>query len=155
MNQRRVLVICLAVVAIAGVIVAGWRLVERQRSLEFSLLFENAQGLEAGREVVYHGVKIGEVAGVQLERDGQVAVRVSVFPAHRNAVYREAMFVIERRSSSDGMQLTVKDGNGGHTSIEKGTVLQGTNGIVDEMKKRALSAFESVLSPKTPEKKSP
>jgi soluble cytochrome b562 len=97
--------------------------------LSFAVDFKDAKGLEAGDAVVYRGVKIGVVRSVDVAAGGPVRVGVLIDRKHREAVYREARFIVEKAQEhgarADGRQLTVKDRRGVRTPIEEGGVIEG------------------------------
>lgn len=147
-RQRGVFVVVLAALAIGAVGIFGWGMFMRHRSLAFTVVFDNAKGLRPGQFVIYNGVRIGEVVSVDLGTDNKVHVAVTIDPNHEQTVYREAIFKIEspRIINVNGeMQLTMSDGNGGHSPIQRGDVLVGTNGFLDELMKRGRNAFDSMV----------
>ncbi len=103
--------------------------------LQFTVTFEDAEGLQPGQFVVYNGIRVGEVDEVDLDPSGKVVVRVRVYGKYRETLYREADFVIEKPGGlidvSGERQLTVKDRSRERTPIEPGDVLEGSDGWID------------------------
>jgi len=103
--------------------------------LEFTVTFEDAQGLQPGQFVVYNGIRVGEVREVDLDASGRVVVLVRAYDKYRDALYREAEFVIEKPGGmidvSGERQITVNDRSRPRTPIENGDVIEGTDGWVD------------------------
>jgi ABC-type transporter Mla subunit MlaD len=106
------------------------------QGVDFAIDFEEARGLEAGDAMVYRGLRIGEVRSVGLLPERGVRVQVTVLDEHRDAVYREARFVIEEselRSQREGArQVTMKDRGETRTPIEPADTLEGSEGAVDD-----------------------
>jgi ABC-type transporter Mla subunit MlaD len=119
--------------------------------LPFALTFEDARGLTVGDPVVCRGVEIGQVRSVELERNAGVRVGILIRREHRDAVYQEARFVIERSRDHaqrpGGRQLTVKDRRGRHTPIDRGSTLEGDEpGLGDvwqSLRAKGADALES------------
>ena len=125
---RPVLLLFLLVLALAG---CGWF------GLDFVVTFRDARGLQPGQALVYKGVRIGEVRSVDIEPSGAVRVGVRVSRQYRDGVCREAAFVIESPrgwlDTSGVRQITVSDRGGSRTPIRSGDVLQGSDGLLDEL----------------------
>jgi sporulation protein YlmC with PRC-barrel domain len=94
-------------------------------SLDFHLVFADAELLEQGCPVVYKGVKIGTVRDVDFDEKGDVEVTVRIKGKYSKVVYREASFIIEPyERGSEGksyIQLRIKDAEADkRTRITKG-----------------------------------
>lgn len=107
---------CIGILFLAAGTVGG------AQGLDFDLLFRDAKGLEPGYNVMYRGLRVGQVREVSLDPSGQILVQVSVLEEHRGSVYREADFVIER----SGAQITMRDRAGSRTPVRAGDVLTGS-----------------------------
>lgn len=103
--------------------------------LEFTVTFEDARGLQPGQFVVYNGIRVGEVREVDLDASGRVVVLVRAYDKYRQALYREAEFVIEKPGGvidvSGERQITVNDRSRPRTPIESGDIIEGTDSWVD------------------------
>ena len=131
--------LCLILIALGGC--------SSPEDLRFTVTFQDARGLETGDDVVYKGVRIGEVTSVSVDDKGLVQVGVRVEKAHKPAVYREAHFEIESTGGTGmltgSMQLTMKDRPeaGGRTSVASGEVVRGSEGSIDRAVERLKEAW--------------
>jgi hypothetical protein len=107
--------------------------------LDFTVVFEDAKGLEPGDAVAYKGMRIGLVRAVELTLEREVRVSVRIDREFRETVYREARFVIERvrvrtRDPSEGeRQVTMKDRGESRTPVLGGDVIQGSAGSLRDL----------------------
>ena len=101
-------------------------------ALDFTIVFEDAKGLEPGDAVAYKGMRIGLVRAVELTPGRDVRVRVRIDRDFRETVYREARFVIERarvwHPREGARQVTMKDRGESRTPVQGGDVTQGSAG---------------------------
>ncbi len=90
----------LAAAALAAVIAVGMFLAHESASLYFTLVFDDAKGLQAGDRVQLNGVDIGVVKVVQLHTDPspRVDVRVKIEPEHAEKVRADATAIISSTS---------------------------------------------------------
>ncbi len=113
--------------------------------LTFTLQFEDARGLQEGHPVVFRGVEIGEVTGVELG-DEAVLVEVVIFEEHREAVYREASYVIESPGGLGGFsgkrQITVRDRGSERTAIRQGDSVEGDDSPLQVAMDRLREGWE-------------
>ncbi|MBN2371283.1 MAG: MCE family protein [Vicinamibacteria bacterium] len=117
--------------------------------LTFTIVFKDARGLVSGDPVVYRGVKIGAVRSVDVANDGPARVSVLIQNMHREAVYREARFVIEeageRGVRENGRQITIKDRRGERTRVEDGDVIEGSEAGLSEILRSLEDAGKNAL----------
>lgn len=120
---------------------------EQEKALRFTITFEDAKYLQSGQNVVYKGIRIGEVTDVSLDPGGSVKVDVKIDSEYRATVYREAKFLIEEPSATDSSgekQITVKDSAGERTPIRDGEVIEGTEGLLHSLSKDAKDAARTL-----------
>ena len=87
-RKRSTLLMALGSVALLAVVLAGIFIVDRQVSgLRYTLLFEDARGLQAGAPVQLQGVTVGKVESVEHGADGLVEVAVRIEPRHAPLVH--------------------------------------------------------------------
>jgi hypothetical protein len=134
--------VLLPVLALAG---CGWF------GLDFVVTFRDAKGLQPGQAVVYKGIRVGEVRSIDIESSGTVRVGVRVSRQYRESVCREAVFLIENPrgwlDTSGERQITVTDRGGSRTPIGEGDVIEGSDGLLDQLLGQAKAvgavAFEA------------
>jgi uncharacterized protein YukE len=115
------------------------------RPIEFTVTFDDAQGLEPGDEVVYRGVVIGTVREVTV-RDARVHALVRVDPEHLAAVYKEADFAIESAGTTGALtgsrELVMTDSTGERTPVAEGDVIHGRGGRIERALGRLQQAWQ-------------
>ncbi len=113
---------------------------EGPTELHFTLTFKDAQQLRPGQFFLYKGVRIGQATSVTLDGSGVVKVSMTVDETHREQVYREATFTIEKLSllnPSGEHQIVMTDGGDTHTPIEEGAVIAGSEGWLSDAAEKA------------------
>lgn len=136
--ERRIGLFVIGFVVIIGALVAGIILANNARSLNYTLVFENADNLQPGDKVQLNGVDIGTVKSVELGDAAQkIAVEVKVDPKHAEQV----------RSDSTGMISSVSFPNvSGQKVVEivnpqneepvgpmqDGAIVEGLDGEIDK-----------------------
>lgn len=107
-----------------------------KQPLEFDVVFNKADGLEAGQPVTYNDVTIGTVKKVKLIENGQVAVTVSIDTEHTARIFKETQFEIVRAGGfldfSGSQAIEVTDGGGTErTPLTAGDRIRGIDGWLD------------------------
>lgn len=117
METRRILVL-LGLVATLGTLAACG-----PSELDFTVEFAEAEGLEPGDPVVYRGLEVGRVRAVSLA-DGGVRADLELDGEHREAIYREADFTLER-TVTGGRKIVIYDTAGPRTRMAEGDLVRG------------------------------
>ena len=127
----RLIVALVALLAALGACACG------NKDLPFIVTFKDAHNLKVGQKLLYNGVTIGEVTGVDLDESGTVKVAVKVPKEHKKRVYKEAKFKVESAGGLVNMSgekvLAVKDRDGPRTPIQPGDIIKGTDSILDDI----------------------
>lgn len=133
-----------ALLALSLLAVAGCR---TEQPLRFAVTFEHAQGIEAGDEVHYQGLEIGEVKEVDVDSAGAVRVTVEVEPKYRGAVARDSVVEVERAGVLGGRELVIRDGEdaGERIPLADGEVLVGREGELDDAVARLRSVGATAM----------
>ncbi len=117
--------------------------------LNFTLTYKDASNLGVGQFVVYRGIQIGEVTGVDLHNDNLVYVGVKIYPTYKKDVYKEAEFEIEKPGGildlSGERQITMTDEGSTRTPIRDGDIVQGYNGFWDNLASKASSIGKAAV----------
>jgi ABC-type transporter Mla subunit MlaD len=104
-------------------------------SLRFKVAFEANPKLDKGDPVVFKGIEIGKVSGVDLDREGRVVASVVIEPEYREVVTLEADYRVGRVGGLDGLrgerELAVID-RGGATPVADGAVVVGSEGELSD-----------------------
>ncbi|MGH9379393.1 MAG: MlaD family protein [Thermoanaerobaculia bacterium] len=100
--------------------------------LTFTVTFNEVDGLEPGDAVVYKGLDIGKVREITLTRSGPIEVELGIYREHRQLLYREARFLLER-TVTGGHRIAVYDTEGPRTPIEGGEVVAGRRAPLGEL----------------------
>ncbi len=121
-----------------------------RKRLEFTLVFKDANGLRTGQFVTYKGVRVGEVTSVAFDPEGKVRVGVRIEPDHAKMVYREAKFSIEKTSGAVDVtgerRVQVTDRGDARSPVQRGDVLQGSDGFVSEFAESVGKASRTISS---------
>ena len=103
-------------------------------ALRFTVLFEDAAGLEAGMPVEYRGLEIGKVTAVGLDDQGLVEVAVVVENEYRSAITHSSTIRSETRGIRRRPHLIVTEGEpqGERRAVQDGDVLKGSPRMLDD-----------------------
>lgn len=142
-RSRRWLLAALAVVVVAT---AGTGC---RRERNFTITFEDANGLRPGQFLSYKGMRAGEVTAVALGADRRIHVEAKLYPEFRDQVSRTAVFRIENPRGwldlSGERQVTVTDSVGTPEPIRSGDVLRGSGGVLGDVLAGAKSAVSAAI----------
>ena len=110
---------------------------------ELTVLYPSASGLEEGAEVRMSDFQIGTVSSIDLEPDGQVAVRVKVLPKYGSHVTEGSELRIKRRSVADATRyIEVKPGTG--EPLADGARIEGMLTLEDRLRSLGKGWVDSV-----------
>ena len=150
-NRRGVLVGIFLVLGLAlflfGVFFLGGQQKTFSKSIKVSAIFDDVQGLKAGNNVWFSGVKIGTISKVSFVGTAQVDVYMNIDAATQQYIHRNAT----ARISSDGLignKIIVLDGGSPQAPIvQSGDVLQAAKLIsTDDMMKTLQQNNQNLLS---------
>lgn len=107
-----------------------------QGSLDLNVIFDDAEGIQQGHKVMYHGVEIGVVRQVELLPNGKVRVGVSIDSDHRERIKAGARFDIKKPtqvtiSSERIVDVEVPDAN--RPPLPDGATVEGHGGAFDQV----------------------
>jgi len=103
----------------------GWGVLQ-ERGYEFTVIFDNAEGLTPGTPVRMAGVQVGAVRGLHLTPDHRAAVRVRVRP--EVAIPSDSRFVVASSTLLGNRYLAVLPGTDPHP-IQPGDQVRGMRGF--------------------------
>jgi hypothetical protein len=145
MKSTRLVIAIISLVVVIGGGAAFMMYRNHYGPLAFTLTFKDAKQLRPGQFVIYKGVRVGEVKNVQLNNAGMIEVAVVLDSDHRMQVCAESTFRIEKPSLLDlsgEHQVTVSDNEATCTPIVRGSVLQGSEGMFDDLVKRGKALVQ-------------
>jgi len=150
-NKRAILVglflVLGLVIFIFGVLFLGGQQKTFSKSIHISAVFDDVQGLKAGNNVWFSGVKVGTISSVRFIGPAQVDVRMRVDETSQQFIHRNA----SARISSDGLignKIIVIDGGSPQVPIvQDGDILQAAKLVsTDDMLKTLQQNNQNLLS---------
>jgi|GEM_PF-4741094 len=145
-NRLLVVVVVLVIAIGAG---TGFLMYRRHSGpVPFTITFKDAKQLRPGQFVVYKGVRVGDVRSVELNSAGTIDVAVVIDAEHRAQICQQATFRIEKPTIFDlsgEHQVTVSDNGGTCTPVVRSSIVQGSEGILDDMVTRGKQMIQSAL----------
>jgi len=134
-------------VFIVGIFTLGGQQKTFSKSLHISSTFDDVEGLKAGNNVWFSGVKIGTISSIRFSGPAQVDVKMRIDAATQQYIHRNA----SARISSDGLignKIIVIDGGSPQAPIvQDGDVLQAAKLITtDDLLKTLQQNNQNLLS---------
>lgn len=128
-------------VAVAGVLIVlfvlGIVLAHRARSLQYTVIFEDAQNLQAGDKVMLSGVQIGVVKYLQLHtHPSRVDVRLQIDPKHAEKVRADSTAIIRdiafpNVSGQKIVEVINTEGDPSAPPMQDDMIIYGTDGLLE------------------------
>jgi len=143
------LVVVVGALLLAGLAAfLGWGVL-RERGYEFTVIFDNAEGLTPGTPVGMAGVQVGVIRDLHLTPDHRAAVRVRVRPDV--AIPSDSRFVVASGTLLGNRYLAVFPGSGPHpiqpgdqVHGERGFSLEDVYGRIDALSRDLQGAIQEV-----------
>ena len=132
---------------IVGIFTLGGQQKTFSKSIHISSTFDDVEGLKAGNNVWFSGVKIGTISSIKFTGPAQVDVKMRIDAATQQYIHRNAV----ARISSDGLignKIIVIDGGSPQAPVvEDGDLLQSAKlTSTDDMMKTLQQNNQNLLS---------
>ncbi len=112
--------------------------------VRFTVLLEQADGLQAGAPVIHRETEIGRVVQVD-GPPGKISVQVEIPPENQPRLYREAIFKVAADSTGN-VRLLVEDREGRRTQLEDGDEIDMRPGWFEKLSDQLQKAGDSARS---------
>lgn len=116
----------------------------RQEDAYFARFSETVSGLEIGAQVKYHGVRIGTVTAIEIDRDDVSQVLVSLSLKRGTPVKKDSRVVLNSMGITGLKFVELTGGTNESDFLEPGSEIESENSLLDRLSGKADVITEKV-----------